>query len=190
MNLAPQTLEDVEAQFWRELVRAVVDLKAPYRWPVLATVGRDGEPAARTVVLRACDAEGRTLTIYTDARSAKVAQLSERPRAALTFFDRQKMEQVRAAGVAEVHTTGETWRAAAASIGERGHADYASRETPGAPIADPQSAQSNGEEPVHFCLLRVRVDAVDWLSLSRSGHRRAGFAYNGAACALREWRAP
>ena len=53
----------------------------------LATVGLDGSPQARTVVLRAFDRPAGSLHIYTDVRSAKVAELRASPHAAIHVCD-------------------------------------------------------------------------------------------------------
>jgi pyridoxamine 5'-phosphate oxidase len=49
----------------------------------LATTGRDGRPAARTVLLKACD--GRGFVFYTNYESRKGRELDANPRAALLF---------------------------------------------------------------------------------------------------------
>ncbi|MDI1248145.1 MAG: pyridoxamine 5'-phosphate oxidase [Lacunisphaera sp.] len=49
----------------------------------LATTGRDGRPAARTVLLKGCD--GRGFVFYTNYESRKGRELDARPQAALLF---------------------------------------------------------------------------------------------------------
>ena len=49
----------------------------------LATTGRDGQPAARTVLLKACD--GRGFVFYTSFESRKGRELEANPRATLLF---------------------------------------------------------------------------------------------------------
>jgi pyridoxamine 5'-phosphate oxidase len=63
---------------------------------VVATVGADGAPAARTVLLKGYD--GRGLRFFTNLGSAKAADLAANPRAALVFPWHQVSRQVRAAG--------------------------------------------------------------------------------------------
>jgi pyridoxamine 5'-phosphate oxidase len=62
----------------------------------LATVGDDGRPSARIVLLRAADARG--LTFYTNYASRKGRELDARPDAALLFFWPQLERQVRVEG--------------------------------------------------------------------------------------------
>ena len=63
---------------------------------VVATVGGDGWPAARTVLLKGYDAEG--LRFFTNTGSAKADQLAATPRAALVFPWHEVHRQVRVTG--------------------------------------------------------------------------------------------
>ncbi len=59
---------------------------------VLATCGADGQPSARTVLLK--DADERGFVFYTNTLSLKGRQLAERPRAALLFLWKHLRDQV------------------------------------------------------------------------------------------------
>jgi pyridoxamine 5'-phosphate oxidase len=65
----------------------------------LATVGTDGQPSARLVLLKAVDERG--FVFYTNLRSRKGRDLSANPRAALTVHWQPLELQVRIEGVAE-----------------------------------------------------------------------------------------
>lgn len=62
----------------------------------LATVGPDGDPSARTVLLKGFDEDG--FVFYTNHVSAKGRDLASRPRAALLFFWAELERQVRITG--------------------------------------------------------------------------------------------
>jgi pyridoxamine 5'-phosphate oxidase len=62
----------------------------------LSTVGADGFPAGRIVLLRGYDNRG--LTFYTNYLSDKSRQLAANPRAAATFFWAQSERQIRVTG--------------------------------------------------------------------------------------------
>lgn len=64
----------------------------------LSTCGEDGQPEGRMVLLRGVDQEG--MVFFTNYNSNKGKQLSENPRAGLTFFWDVLERQVRIAGVA------------------------------------------------------------------------------------------
>ena len=63
---------------------------------ILATADADGQPSARTVLLKQVDPEG--LCWYTDSRSRKGQDLNENPRAALLFYWPETERQVRIEG--------------------------------------------------------------------------------------------
>lgn len=65
----------------------------------LATVGADGMPSARVVLLKGADARG--FVFYTDYRSRKGQELDASPRAALVFHWAELERQVRIAGAVE-----------------------------------------------------------------------------------------
>jgi pyridoxamine 5'-phosphate oxidase len=65
----------------------------------VATVGADGEPSARMVLLKAYGPEG--FAFYTHERSAKGEDLAENPRAALLFHWKSLCRQVRIEGSVE-----------------------------------------------------------------------------------------
>jgi pyridoxamine 5'-phosphate oxidase len=64
----------------------------------LATVGGDGQPSARLVLLKMVDARG--FVFYTNLRSRKGRELATNPRAALTFHWQPLEVQVRIEGTA------------------------------------------------------------------------------------------
>jgi pyridoxamine 5'-phosphate oxidase len=65
----------------------------------VATVGADGQPSARTVLLKAHDPAG--FVFYTHEQSAKGQDLAENPRAALLFHWKSLCRQVRIEGAVE-----------------------------------------------------------------------------------------
>jgi pyridoxamine 5'-phosphate oxidase len=65
----------------------------------LATVGEDGWPSARVVLLKGVDARG--FTFYTNLRSRKGRDVGANPRAALLFFWAELERQVRIEGTIE-----------------------------------------------------------------------------------------
>lgn len=65
----------------------------------LATVGKDGRPAARMVLLKGFDQAG--FVFYTNLESAKGRQLEANPEAALLFHWKSQKRQIRIEGRAE-----------------------------------------------------------------------------------------
>ncbi len=68
---------------------------APFRQAAVASVGADGGAEVRTMVLRAADRAARTVHVFTDRRSPKVAELTTEPRCSVLFYDHAAGIQLR-----------------------------------------------------------------------------------------------
>ncbi|MCU0870169.1 MAG: pyridoxamine 5'-phosphate oxidase family protein [Burkholderiales bacterium] len=187
MRERPAWIDDLaatRAHVWRQLERAVHDRHAQWRAPVLATVGRDGAPHARTVILRGADAAASRLWLHTDARSAKVDDLVRAARASLVFYDRRSELQARVDGDVTVLRDGLEVDAAWARLGDGAKRNYRTALAPGTPAPSPDAAAAGtGPAPApsehgrtHFAVMRVDVRCIETLLLHPDGHRRARFA--------------
>jgi hypothetical protein len=170
--------ESLRAQIWQQLVRATGKREHEWRTPVLASVDADGLPQARTVVLRQADPIAGTLEVYTDSRSPKVADLLGRPDAVLVFWSRSLSWQLRARVTVQVQTGSELVEAAWVQVSRTAAAaDYLAPAAPGSVF----SMTAKGDHASHhLAVLLARVEALDWLELSRDGHRRVRFDESGA----------
>jgi pyridoxamine 5'-phosphate oxidase len=86
-------------QFERWFAQAVAAEVREANAMTLATVGLDGMPKARTVLMKDCDDRG--LTFFTNYESNKGRELAARPAAALLFFWRELERQVHFRGSVE-----------------------------------------------------------------------------------------
>ncbi|HMP01242.1 MAG TPA: pyridoxamine 5'-phosphate oxidase [Gemmatales bacterium] len=90
---------DPLVQFHGWLTEALkAEVLEPYAM-TLATVGADGRPAARIVLLRQADAKG--FSFFTNYTSRKGRELADRSRAALVFYWAELERQVRVEGRVE-----------------------------------------------------------------------------------------
>lgn len=151
------------------LGRAAKDKKAAMRWPVLCTSG----PSGRVVVLRQFDRNTRTCRIYTDQRTTKMRDFANVRRAELVFFDPGKMLQIRLSGPVNIVTSGADWDAALHALPEAAKQDYAALLPPGAKLEGPEAALDPNLIAGNFVMIDIVGEAIDWLLLSRDGHRRA-----------------
>ena len=179
MKIHLQTPEEIRPQIWKELGRASRDRHHEWRTPVLASIDADGLPDARTVVLRQVDAQAGRLTFYTDSRSPKVAQLQAQASAMLVFWSARLSWQLRLRVACSVITDGPEVDALWQGVKQSAAAgDYLSPRPPGA-VLPPSSGTADAAEvkvpaPTHsFAVLHAQVLQMDWLELSREGHRRA-----------------
>jgi len=171
------SLDAIEAAVWHELAEAAHRLQHPWRTAVLATT--DGEIGdARTVVLRGTDRVAKRLTIFSDARAAKVAQLGAHPLGTLVMWSPALNWQLRLRVHLQAVTDGlavsSQW--ARLKLSPAAH-DYLSAQAPGSVLANALGARG---DRAHFALILADVLSIDWLELHPQGHRRARFG-DGAA---------
>ena len=162
---------DLRTRIWTELQLATQDRHHAWRLPVLATVGADGLPQARTVVLRQADASLGQLQIYTDARSPKVAELLAQPLASLLCWSPRLHWQLRLQLRFNVLRDDDEVNAAWERVRQSPSAsDYLAARAPGERLSEtPEPALDMPQ----LAVLRGFVLSMDWLELGRVGHRRA-----------------
>ena len=181
-------LEGFEVNAWQQLTRGAADRRSAFHTPVVASVGPNGEPNARTVVLRGCDPKERTLRFHTDKRAAKVAELQASPSLCLVFYDKGQKLQLRVRGRAELHGStseigGEAWDKTRSFSREC----YRVAPDPGSPIGKGgeygHSERTDGGDA--FTAVVVHIETIEALYLAAAGHRRASFTISA-----RQWLVP
>ncbi len=186
------TLDDVRADAFRLWSRGVADRRSPFRSPALGTLGLDGQPRLRTVVLRAFDPGARRLVVHSDIRAGKIAEIGRDARVMLHVWDDGGQVQVQAAGTATVQT-GAAARAEWDRLHPGSRVTYRVRPTPGTALADPAVADADqvDEEAAfaNFAVIAIELNEMEWLSLAKDGHRRATFTWTDAKMDAR-WLVP
>lgn len=188
----PISLQDICADAFRQISRGVTDRRSPFRTPTLATMGANGRPGLRSVVLRSFDEATRRLVIHSDRRAAKLAEIAANPRVALHVWDDGAQVQVRLDGAATSQPED-----VARTEWDRLHAGsrdaYRTRPVPGTALADPTVADTDRVDEdaayANFTVIAVHVDGMEWLHLARDGHRRAAFTWT-ADGRQAEWLVP
>ncbi|KHK59651.1 pyridoxamine 5'-phosphate oxidase [Burkholderia sp. A9] len=183
---ASESLTQTYDRVWSCLESGVSTQRSPFTMLQAATLGVDGAPKVRTIVLRQVSRADRQLSFHTDVRSEKVAELRRDPRIAIVANDLDALVQIRAEGVASICDDEAQRRAIWQSSRPHTLLLYRAPLRPGTPIESPedvhvaasQSAAATDDGYQNFCLLHVTVTRIDWLELARSGHRRAVFDLN------------
>ncbi|AOJ77614.1 pyridoxamine 5'-phosphate oxidase family protein [Burkholderia ubonensis] len=180
---AADSLAHVYDRLWSCLESGVGPQRSPFTMLQAATLGLDGAPKVRTLVLRQVRRAGHVLSFHTDARSEKVAELRRDPRIALIGVDLDALVQIRVEGVASICADEAQRRAVWQASRPHTLLLYRAPLPPGTPIDAPghahvapaPSTASAADGYANFCVLDVAVTRIDWLDLARSGHRRALF---------------
>lgn len=171
---------------WAVLLPQKIDRRVDARLAMLATIGADGAPEARGVVLRAADPARGTVDIFTDAATPKCAEIDADPRVALTLWREDVLVQIRMRGTMAV-IEGDLALEAWAGLPDRALPDYGVTPAPATPIPE---AGSYLRDPnaARLAILRLTVETMDVVSLQRPIHTRALFERRDGWRG--QWRAP
>ena len=154
--------------------------KSPWRCLSFATVGHDGHPELRNLVLRGFDPVERTLRFHTDVRSPKWGQLEQSASVSILGYDPERQLQIRLRGIASCHHDNAIARGAWDNSHVMSRACYAAAHAPGTPVDEPPPAPAYCETAArHFGALVARYSEMEVLKLSSGGHLRARFWWNG-----------
>lgn len=187
-------LNRFEAAAWAALKEAAANPQAGFRYLTLCTVDAALRPQARTVVLRHCADDRRTLTFHTDVRSPKWQEMAANPQVTVLGYCHQRRLQLRMAGRAECSAAGTdiaqaAWRALPQHTrqtytgGPPGEARVIADEMPVAAAAEVGKSR--------FGVVIVRVSLLDAYQLQRNDNQRALFHYSSdGALQESEWLNP
>jgi pyridoxamine 5'-phosphate oxidase len=171
----------VYQELWRSLDSAIKS-RSPFTMMQLATIGMDGAPRVRTVVVREVDEAHSTLSFVTDIRSPKIAEIRRDPRASLVGFDPQEGIQIRLEGQAVIIDQPVEKKSFWDMCPPHTLALFQTPYAPGIEIASPREAvgtmehrDGNERAFINFCVVTVELSRLEWLDLSPEGHQRCSF---------------
>lgn len=187
-NQSQQLPENLVARVWQELIRATKDRHHAWKRPAFASIGLDGNPQVRTIVLRHANQSLSTLYAYTDLRSPKCQEISKCNRAQLAFWSERLRWQLRVSVDASIHRHGDLVDSAWASVSRsKSSKDYLGNQAPGTLISSNKFNDEFLSEATpnhHLAVLSFKVISMDWLELGKDLHRRAQINSVGIVTAL------
>ncbi|MEM7546645.1 MAG: pyridoxamine 5'-phosphate oxidase family protein [Pseudomonadota bacterium] len=183
---------------WDALREGVEPGKSAFSMISVATIGRDGHPKLRTVVIRRFDEAAGTIGFNTDVRAPKAAEIYANKAIAVLGYDSAAGIQVRMEGEATLHHAGPAHADAWVASADRSRICYRHNYAPGTALEDPALGDPTtamvappdrelGME--NFSAVSVRLTKVDYLDLKAGGHRRAVFERDDAGW-IGGWVAP
>ncbi|MEM6972073.1 MAG: pyridoxamine 5'-phosphate oxidase family protein [Pseudomonadota bacterium] len=179
--LPEDDLDAMIAAAWARLVRGAADKRSAFNIVSLGTLGAQGWPEIRSVVLRRVDQAQRRVIVHTDRRSTKAGEIEADGRVSLLFWDPRARLQLRVWGQAQIFTddplVDEEW----GRLTGPGQRIYRVPLTPGRMIESPALGDGviEGDGRDAFAVVAVTVMRFDWLHLRSGGHRRARFDQAG-----------
>ncbi len=173
---------------WTDLCIPMGEI-SPFRLFQFATVGLDGRPKIRTLVLRSADKSASVLTFFIDKRSQKYKEILSINFVSLISFDAVRNVQLRLEGVADFEDAQyveEYWD----NLRTESKKAFSGYYSPGTVVDNPNEAWNYSSVHIdNFCVLKVVVTQMDWLELTESGNIRAKFRRNNERWNW-EWVAP
>lgn len=158
-------------ELWKNLVRATVDKKHPWRVVGFSTAGPKG-PQVRSVILRAVNTSKDQLVFYTDRRSQKMADIAHDSRVALLFWNPRSNTQLRVCGIAAAETSELIVNGFWDRTPEYARKDYATLSAPGEVLLDGNPVYDFDTARANFVVLNVQATSIEFLQLDRAGHMR------------------
>lgn len=177
----PTDLAEILALSWQLLENGCRDRRSGFHHPVLATVGLDGKPKSRVVILRDADRLQKTLRCNSDIRTQKWGEIAREPIVSLTFYDEIEKTQLRVEGTASLHTRDPIAQQAWDNSQRMSRVGYGAQPGPGAVINDaeqfalPNTDSEISEGIANFGTIIVHITTIEWLYLKVRGNRRVLF---------------
>lgn len=187
-------LDVILKKAWSVLSDGVHKAASPYHVINVATLGNDLTPRIRSVVLRGFDEPARTLRFHTDARSAKASEIARAKTLAVHVYAKDEKIQLRMACRGTVHSCDDVSQEAWRLTKKMSRECYRQLQGPGTVVPSCDSvALGDGNDSdtayTNFAAVVARIETLEWLYLSASGHRRALFDWRGGS-STRVWLAP
>ncbi len=174
---------------WERLEAAAGDSAQPWSLAQFASQSKQG-PELRTLVLRRCQPESRTLSWHTDLRSPKCQQILDDCKTSVLFWDPTENVQLTLRGTSVVRSIGprvdEEWERSAltsrrAYLGELSPGtkqDQLCVNFPEEFIDRPPTEEESQSGKANFGVITTRIQEMDLLILKQSGNVRAKFYWN------------
>ena len=185
-SIDESTLIRVQDMIVQQLVAATKSYQHQWHNGIVATV-HNGQPKARTVVLRGVTEDPLALRFHTDIRSAKVAQLQAAPSVEWLFYHPVTRFQLRVAASAIVQTSGDVFEKAWSKTSVKSRRCYLGPFPPGAQCESPvhnlpaelidrDPTREESEAGRKNAIVQCAVDRIELLYLKHDGHIRCAFS--------------
>lgn len=164
---------------WNELLTemhlASQQMRHPFRFSTLATLGLEQLPRLRTIVLREFNENPLRITFFTDDRSKKVMHIQENNKVSLLCYHPERMLQIRFDGIAEREINKDIIEKYKSQLPEPTRIEYQSTAQPGSVISGPEQLEYL-ESGDFFTAIHIYPFKVEYLKLNRPRHSRIRFS--------------
>ena len=182
-------IDDIYKNIWDCLKLGVQENKSDYHTFYLAT-SDNKLTYNRTVVLRGYDAEKQTIIFHTNNLSNKIKQISKNMNVSALFYSKDDKIQIRFSGHASINNQDDYCEERWNKMHPQSKKCYYQNVKPGSYIEHPELVKTKtlGLLSKDFSIITIKVNSIDWLFLSSSGHIRAEYLRDNKF--IGKWIAP
>ena len=183
-----EDFNEIEKKIWNLLASAVSDRNSEFRTPVFIC-GNDNDLDGRVVVLRKASQQNNFIQYHSDIRSSKIEKIKKNPNCSILFYGKQEKIQLRLKAECTVHFNDEITKESWENTGHISRKCYLVTNGPGTESVTPTSGLDDKFDNFNytkeesetgyknFCVIRCKVESIEWLYLAAKGHRRAFIDY-------------
>ena len=172
LNDVNEILESIN----RVLSRGAKDRHSDYHTFSVAT-SENNLVNNRTVVLREFNYDKKYLCYHTNFSSEKISELKKNNNIACLFYSKKDKIQIRINGQAQINNNNQLCEQKWEAMSDLSKSCYFQNHNPGRKIANPDEVKQSLNDSMSklFTIINVDIEKIDWLYLSRHGHKRAFF---------------
>ena len=182
---------EIEKKIWSLLVRAVNDRNSEFRTPVFIC-GNNNYLDGRVIVLRKADQKNNIIQYHSDIRSSKIDKIKKNPKCSILFYGKKEKIQLRVKADCEINYNNDITKESWEKTGHISRKCYLVTNSPGTKSEKPTSGLDNKfdnfdftkEESENgyknFCVIKCKINSIEWLYLAAKGHRRALIDFDGS----------
>lgn len=171
--------DEILSSIWDALGAATTH-RTGFTLASLATVTTEGQPRARSVILRDFRTNPEQIFFATHAYSAKVAEIRANPQVAVTFNHVDSSVQLRSQGKAAIIEDEAERLRAWDTLAPHTQQQYASVAEPGTSFHENMTAAEDRPTAFQrFAWLKVELHQLEWLNLGTTPHQRWQFERAG-----------
>ena len=182
---------EIEKKIWSLLVRAVNDRNSEFRTPVFIC-GNNNDLDGRVIVLRKADQKNNIIQYHSDIRSSKIDKIKKNPKCSILFYGKKEKIQLRVKADCEINYNNDITKESWEKTGHISRKCYLVKNSPGTKSEKPTSGLDNKfdnfdftkEESENgyknFCVIKCKINSIEWLYLAAKGHRRALIDFDGS----------
>ncbi len=182
---------EIEKKIWSLLVRAVNDRNSEFRTPVFIC-GNNNDLDGRVIVLRKADQKNNIIQYHSYIRSSKIDKIKKNPKCSILFYGKKEKIQLRVKADCEINYNNDITKESWEKTGHISRKCYLVTNSPGTKSEKPTSGLDNKfdnfdftkEESENgyknFCVIKCKINSIEWLYLAAKGHRRALIDFGGS----------